>query len=644
MNNELTKKITEHIEGKLAKEATAISFAVMHNGVLETEGAIGTVDGNVDNPATPDDLYNVGSVSKVYCAAAIMVLVDQGKLKLDDPVHVHLPRFKMLDSRYKDITVRMTLCHTSGLPGTHWKNSFASEWIEDYHDEFYDYLAHSHLKAAPGDFAVYCNDGFTLAEIIVAEVSGMGYAAFVEKYITTPLGASSTCFSNKLADGHKHIEMPNLGIEYLTVMGAGGTNTDMYDCAKFANIFISESPVLTKESKEETAKPHGKVFVGSDHLPAGGFGLGWDVVALENPTYDLGPNVLAKGGGTLQFGSYMVAIPKYGIAASASATHDCGVSSSEMLFDAIAMVLESKGIDIKKEKSESAKPSKIPVEHFEKYAGKYMNYSGTCEISFSDTEMLVNSYSLAGERKPGAMPVMKFVNGEYEVAPGSNAGFIEGRGNTYLFVSRAGISNMPMYMKIEDKYPELDKAWLARVGKKYIACTTDARDLGIFALAPSIEFKTVDFAPNIMFLHSKPDKSLVQVMDMPFLTADANTGKQFLDAPLMGSRDTFAPLAFVRDGVEFIYCYGVEYIDSAAATPLSTGGEKVIRGKDKNLVFSFEKGVKPIVKAPKSGRYIIFNANAEPVFDSLHGADAKEYDDGFLLLIGFDGDMFEVEV
>jgi len=643
MNIDLVKKINEHIKGKLAEKATAISFAVMHNGLLEACGAIGTVDGNEDNPATPDDLYNVGSVSKVYCAAAIMALVDQGKLKLDDPVYIHLPRFKMLDSRYKDITVRMTLCHTSGLPGTHWKNSFASAWIDGYYDEFYDYLAHSHLKAAPGDFAVYCNDGFTLAEIIVAEVSGMGYDEFVEKYITAPIGATSTCFSNKLADGHKHVEMPDMGIEYLSVMGAGGTNTDMHDCAKFANIFISDSPVLSKDSKEETAKSHGLTFVGNDHLPAGAFGLGWDVVALENHTYDLGPGVLAKGGGTLQFGSYMLAIPKYGIAASASATHDCGVSSSEMLLDAIAMVLESKGIDIKKTQPEPAKPSKIPAEHFEKYAGKYINYSGVCEISFSDTEMIINNYSLAGKREPSAMPAMKFVDGEYLMAPGANAGFIEGRGNTYLFVSRAGISNMPMYMKVEDKYPELDKAWTERVGKKYIACTTDARDLGAFALAPALELKTVDFALNIMFLSSKPDKSLVKVMDMPFLTADANTGKQFLDAPFMGSRDTFAPLAFVRDGVEFIYCYGIEYMDTAAATPLSSG-EKIIRGKDKNLLFSFGKGVKPAVTAPKSGRYIMFNENAEPIFDSHKGGEPKEYDGGFLLLIGFDGDSFEVEV
>jgi len=642
MNNELTEKIKEHIKGKLGEKATAVSFAVMHNGVLETEGALGTIDGNKDNPATPGDLYNVGSVSKVYCAAAIMILVDQKKIKLDDPVCKYLPRFKMPDPRYKDITVRMTLCHTSGLPGTHFKNSFASAWIDGYYDEFYDYLAHSYLKANPGEFSVYCNDGFTLAELLVAEVSGMGYSDFIRKYICDPIGAASTCYSDKLAEGHRHIEMPGKGIEYLTVMGAGGVNTDMYDCAKFAYVFISDSPVLTKESKKEMAKPHGVTFVGSEKLLAHGFGLGWDTVALTHNKYDFGTDVLGKGGTTLQFSSFMMAVPKYGITAACSASIDCGLATADLLSDAIAMTLETKGIDVKKEKHES-QPSRIPVEHFEKYAGKYIDHSSLTEVSFSDTEMLVNIYTLTGERIKGVIPPMKYVDGAYVSALGMGAGFAEAKGNTYLAITnRTGFPDAPACMKIGSKYPAADAAWLARVGKKYIACNLDSRDLGAFAFATAFEIKTADFAPGIMFLSCKTDKTLVPICDMPFITQDANTGKQFLDAPVLGSRDTFAPLAFVRDGTEFIYCCGAEYMDAKAAKPL-VSGDIVLKGKDNNLIFSFEKDVKPVVEFPDGGCYLILNENAEPSYDSRYGGEPKPYKGGFLVLIGKDGDVFKIK-
>jgi len=641
MNNELTEKIKEHIKEKLDEKATAVSFAIMHNGVLETEGALGTIDGNKDNPATPGDLYNVGSVSKVYCAAAIMILVDQEKIKLDDPVCKYLPRFKMLDTRYKNITVRMTLCHTSGLPGTHFKNSFSSAWIDGYYDEFYDYLAHSYLKANPGEFSVYCNDGFTVAELVVAEVSEMSYSDFVRKYICDPLSAASTCYSDKLAEGHKHVEMPGQSIEYLAVMGAGGVNTDMYDCAKFANVFITDNPMLTKESKKEMAKPHGVTFVGSEKLPAHGFGLGWDTVALEHPEYDFGPDVLGKGGNTLQFASFMMAVPKYGIAAACSASNDCGLAVAGLLCDAIAMTLETKGIDVKKEKHES-QPSRVPTEHFEKYAGKYMDHTGVSEVSFTDTEMLVNIYTLTGERIKGIIPPMKYADGEYICQAGMGADFAETKGNVYMMLkNRIGFPSAPVCVKIKDKYPAADAAWLERVGKKYIACNLDSRDLGAFAFASAIEFKTADFAPGIIFLSCKTDKTLVPICDMPFITQDANTGKQFLDAPMLGSRDTFTPLAFVRDGIEFIYFCGVEYMDVKAVKPL-VSGDLVLKGKDNNLIFSFEKGVKPVVELPDGGRYLILNENTEPSYDSHYGGEPKPYNGGFLVLIGKDGDVFKI--
>ena len=649
MNSILSEKIKEHLREKLSKNATAVSFALMYQGALESEGAIGSVDGSKEKPATPRNLYNVGSVSKVYCAAAVMILVQQGKVELDNTVCSYLPRFKMLDERYKLITVRMLLCHSSGLPGTHWKNSFASGWIENYYDDVYDYFAHSYLKADPGEFSVYCNDGFTLAEMIVAEVSKMSFSDFVRQYITKPLVADSTCYSDKLA-GREHIEMPGRGIEYLTVMGTGGVNTDMYDCAKFAQIFIADNDILSETSRQEMMKPHGRTFIGTEEFPKNGFGLGWDTVGLDTAKYDFGPDVCSKGGGTIQFGSIMIAIPKYAVTAAASCTNDCGVDISALICEYVAMLLETKGIDVRRKKKELLKTSKIPTEHFEKYAGKYMNYSGITEISFSDSELLANIYTLEGERKPSAIPAMKYSDGVYAADNGMEISFAQARGRNseensiYLLqLLRTGRGHMPTHVKIKDSYGKAHPAWLERLSKKYIAYNTDPRDLVTFGVAGSIEFRTMDFAPGLMFLHAKSDKTMGPLWDMPFLPIEADIGTQFLDAPINGSRDTYAPLAYVRDGVEFIYCYGIEYIDAAEAEPLKTG-TSAIGSEGNNIIYSFERACLPIVEVPQGGRFIALCEKAVPIYDSRTGGDFKHFDGGYLVLIGNTGDEFKVEI
>lgn len=62
-------------------------------------------------------MFSIGSISKMFTTAAVMMLVQEGKLSLDEPIVKKLPMFKMPDARYKNITVRMLLNHSSGLPG-----------------------------------------------------------------------------------------------------------------------------------------------------------------------------------------------------------------------------------------------------------------------------------------------------------------------------------------------------------------------------------------------------------------------------------------------------------------------------------------------------------------------------------------------
>ena len=121
-----------------------------------------------------------------------MVLVDEGKVELDAPVVQYLPEFTMEDPRYQDITVRMLMNHASGMPGTAYANNNGYEYFTGSNEQTLEYLARSHLKAAPGETAPYCNDGFNLAEMLVTKVSGLGYIDFITQKVLEPLALDRT--------------------------------------------------------------------------------------------------------------------------------------------------------------------------------------------------------------------------------------------------------------------------------------------------------------------------------------------------------------------------------------------------------------------------------------------------------------------
>ena len=123
-------------------------------------------------------------MSKTYTAAAVLKLVDEGKVELDAPVTAYLPDFTMADGRYTDITVRMLLNHSSGLPGSTIANGFLLNDPDTLAaDTLLEELSGQTLKAEPGAFSVYCNDGFTLAELVVEAVSGMDFDDYMRQAI-----------------------------------------------------------------------------------------------------------------------------------------------------------------------------------------------------------------------------------------------------------------------------------------------------------------------------------------------------------------------------------------------------------------------------------------------------------------------------
>ena len=193
-----TAETADPVEAALAAAetygaTTSIQYALWKDGEIVSTGGSGVYSKTENRALTDDILYGVGSVSKIYTTVAVLQLAEKHRLSLDAPVTRYLKDFKMADPRYKDITVRMLLNHSSGIMGTGLGGAMLfGEADTSATDGLLESLSTQRLVADPGAYSVYCNDGFTLAELVVEAVSGLDFMDYVDKYILDPIGLDDT--------------------------------------------------------------------------------------------------------------------------------------------------------------------------------------------------------------------------------------------------------------------------------------------------------------------------------------------------------------------------------------------------------------------------------------------------------------------
>ena len=309
-------------------KAGSASVAIMEKGKLVYAEGFGMADRVKSIPVDKNTLFNMGSISKVYCATAVMQLVDDGKIDLDKPVTAYLPEFTMADERYRDITVRMLLNHSSGLPGTVGPNSFGYEYHKEFYDDVLAILAKSHLKHRPGEMAPYTNDGFTVAEMVVAKVSGKSYIQFVKERILNPLSLHKTgpSVGQRQEDKGEVIAKYYIPagisepIEVLTLWGSGGLSATPEDLCLFADSFSGAGPqILSPPARAEMRRPQPSEFHDQLRLPEMSCGLGWDLTDLAQYKAQ-GLQVLGKSGGTGHYTSMLYTVPDKRISVAVIAT------------------------------------------------------------------------------------------------------------------------------------------------------------------------------------------------------------------------------------------------------------------------------------------------------------------------------------
>ncbi len=307
--------------------AGAVTLVATKDKVLSVD-AVGYMDVAAKTPMRPDALFWIASMNKPITASALMMLVDEGKIKLDDPVEKYLPEFRgqmvvaeragdriVLKKPAHPITVRNVLSHTSGLVG---RSPLEGRLDTLSLREGAITYGLSPLLFEPDSKFEYCNPGINTAGRLIEVVSGEPYSQFLQRKLFDPLGMNDTTFwpsdeqLSRLAKSYKPGPegkgLEEIEITQLTYpLGdrakrhpypAGGLFSTAQDLAKFCRMLLNGGVLDGKRYLSESSVRAMTSTQTGNLLNQGkgenGYGLGW--FTSRKSSGDSGPVIPGSAG------------------------------------------------------------------------------------------------------------------------------------------------------------------------------------------------------------------------------------------------------------------------------------------------------------------------------------------------------------
>lgn len=560
---------------------TSISYALIDSGEIILSSQSGTNRNNTDLNLSADTMYGIGSISKIYTTAAVMQLVEQGKINLDTPIVKYMPEFTMADSRYVDITVRMLLNHSSGIMGSTLSNAvlFDDKDFTTY-DTLLKTLSTSRLKADPGAYSVYCNDGFTLAELLVERISGLSFTKYIDKNITKPLGLSNTktpldIFERiQLAGTYAPFYEFPLPTESFNMIGAGGIYSTAEDLCRFSELFMERysSNVLTYNSAKTMEYPEYIRGLWPSNGESFTYGLGWDSVKTQ-PFDQYGIKALVKGGDVTQYHSSLIVLPEENIAIALLSSGGSSSINQIMGQEILLTYLEEQGeIDIIEETPPTLPKKEAMPSQYKKYEGVYGTSGGLFKITIADDGTL----TLGNDMLPDSSSQTFIYTGDgkfYFTDGSSYISFAEEKnGSTYLYfdgftllpgIGRFITSDYEAQKLTDNKLtPALKKIWEERAGKQYFI-VNEKYSSQIYSLNSSIATLQLSNSIEGYWMDAK--------------IIDEYTAKAVVQIPGMYGRDLIDYTFFTKNNTEYLKAANYVFIaeNYIKQLPASTKSYKV---------------------------------------------------------------------
>jgi CubicO group peptidase (beta-lactamase class C family) len=329
----LATAVDAAVEEWMAQDRTpGVSVGIEHGGRVLVARGYGVADLENDAPATERTVYRIGSITKQFTAAAILLLEERGKLHLEDDLRTVLTEYP---SDGPAITIERLLNHTSGIKGYTEMPEFWSRSREDLTPaQMLELFSKLPLEFAPGKRWQYSNSGYYLLGLIVERVSGRTYAEFLRAEIFEPLGLAETTYLDdrpiveNRAEGYELDDGQIVNDAYLsmrTPFSAGALGSSVGDLLRW-QAALAGGRLLRPESFGRMSTPG--TLRGGETLD---YGFGLAVAALD------GHRKIEHGGGINGFRTQLSWYPDDALTITVLA--NCGCAHPERLESRLARIV-----------------------------------------------------------------------------------------------------------------------------------------------------------------------------------------------------------------------------------------------------------------------------------------------------------------
>jgi CubicO group peptidase (beta-lactamase class C family) len=387
------------------------SLAIRH-GDATAEGATGVLNLRTQQPATPDSLFQIGSITKVWTATLVMQLVDEGLLDLDEPIVKHLPDFRVADEEVsRTVTVRQLLAHTSGIDGDLFLDAGRGD---DNLEKYVAAMAKLTQVHPQGATMSYCNSGYSLLGRLVEVLRGKTWDEVLREQLFVPLGLESAgtlpeeALLYGAATGHvvppdadAPVVTPRWGI-FRSTGPAGLIHMTARDLLTFVQMHLDGgvtadgTRLLSVESTNAMQQP--QVQIPDPYTLGSHWGLGWILMTWS------GRRVFGHDGATLGQGAFQRTLPDAGLSVALLTN---GGAHPRDLFEALfgEIFSELAGVDVPQRPEPRADRE---IAQPERFIGKYAREGVEMTVrpvEGGGLEMAVRSTSELRKDQPPAPPI-----------------------------------------------------------------------------------------------------------------------------------------------------------------------------------------------------------------------------------------------
>lgn len=290
----------------LAHGVPGVAVAIVADGRILLQRGYGIADVRARRPVGASTPFNIASVTKPFTATVALLLLQEGALRLDDPIDRYLPD---LPERYAGITLYQLLTHTSGIDRDLREDDLDDPDATEYRLR----LDTASLHAEPGERWEYANSGYALLGWALAEAAGAGLDAAYARLIFGPVGMRHAAYRRPLREDPRrarpYVVEDGVAAEAPYVSGgfaSGGLSMSIADLALFARALHGDA-LLSSDAKRRLWTPatfaDGSAVEFEMMAPGASYGLGWFLTRYE------GRRLVTHGGGMSGYGANLYHFP-----------------------------------------------------------------------------------------------------------------------------------------------------------------------------------------------------------------------------------------------------------------------------------------------------------------------------------------------